>query len=102
MRFADVALTPVTYEEADDADCLHVSLTAVITPELRDRLFALKRGRGYFSVIRVGVNEAPEEMRLGRLLWSREGDLVRAGGQPGRPPVGRGTRRTAEWTCADA
>ena len=32
VRFADVALTPVTYEEADDADCLHVSLTAVITP----------------------------------------------------------------------
>ncbi len=77
VRFAGLNLRPYFYEEDTSDGVLLVRLKAIITPEEQDHIFAMAQSRAYHDVVRLGVSEIAESMRLGRTLWSRDGDRVR-------------------------
>lgn len=75
VKIGDLEFQPYAYEEEADEE-LTVHFRTVITSDEQDALFALAGGE-YVDVVREGVTERPESMRLGRCLWQREGDRIR-------------------------
>jgi hypothetical protein len=75
VRIGDLEVRPYAYKEDAEED-LTIYLRTVISPEQQDALFALEPS-DYLDVVRVGVNDRPEPMRLGRCLWQRDGEQIR-------------------------
>lgn len=85
VRLAGLTLVPETYEEQVDEDsgALIVTLrTTLVSPQLeqwRELVEArLNAEEPYYDVVRVGVEDRPVRMRLGRTFWSAAGDGVEA------------------------
>lgn len=76
LRFSGLDLEPYVYEE-DAEDGLIIRAKVRIGPAEQDRLFELKREGEFMSVERIGVSDEPLRMRLGRCLWSQDGDMIK-------------------------
>jgi len=74
---AGLRVVPYDYSEESSDGTLMVQMRAIIAHAEQDRLLELKRAGDYVEVIREGVNERPELMRLGRCLWSSDEDSIR-------------------------
>ena len=77
VSIAGLRVVPYDYSEESSDGTLMVQMRAIIAHAEQDRLLELKRAGDYVEVIREGVNERPELMRLGRCLWSSDEDSIR-------------------------
>lgn len=77
VTIADLRLEPYAYEEGTSDGALVIRLKALVTSADQDRVFELAQSHEYVDVVREGVNDQPESMRLGRCLWSVDGDSIR-------------------------
>ena len=77
VRIGDLTLHPYFYEEDSEDDKLLVRMKAIITTNEQDRLFAMKKPMpGVFLDVAL-PNGVTRSLRLGRLLWSRDGEQLR-------------------------
>jgi hypothetical protein len=76
LQLGDLMVAPYEYsEEFDDATgAMKIHARARLDSEQVKRLRSLPP---FFSVVRKGINDAPREMRFGRLLWSDHGEYIK-------------------------
>jgi hypothetical protein len=82
INFEGLALHPTRYAEHDEGDgAIAFTIEAPLAPDeteaLRELQVAGRDASGrYWPVTREGVEEEPRRMRLGRVLWQRDGDQI--------------------------
>jgi hypothetical protein len=77
LVLADFELEPYRYKEEISQDCLYVSALVKLTSDEFEKLVAIYFGDIYFPVIRRGINESPNEMRFGKIIWSRNEGAIK-------------------------
>ncbi len=77
VTIGDLTLQPYFYEESSEDGAVLVRMKAAITADEQDRLFAMRKPKpGQFLDV-VGPDGVTKSLRLGRLLWSRDGEQLR-------------------------
>ena len=76
LRFGGLSLNPYTYEE-DPEDGLMIRAKVRIRSAEQDELLRLKKEGEFVSVERIGISDEPVQMRLGRCLWSQDGEMIK-------------------------
>lgn len=71
LSIGGMDLSPYEYKESFTEDTLRIDARVRLTLAERDHLRALPQ---YFPVVRNGINDTPEEMRFGQLIWSKDLD----------------------------
>ncbi len=79
LEFQGLELRPTEYDEVEQDGVVAVTFRATLSQEETRTLWALRESRRdpalrYYPVIRHGVTDEPRQMRLGRILWERDGD----------------------------
>lgn len=81
-----IEVTPLTYEETpdDETEALVIVMRADLDPQSTVGLIRLHSEQApegatayYFDVVRHGIEDRPRTMRLGRVLWQRDGDTTK-------------------------
>ncbi len=78
VEFQGLSLRPTHYQEDEDDGVVAVTFSATLSEDEMQALWALREGRAdqerrYWPVVRRGVSDVPRTMRLGRILWQRNG-----------------------------
>lgn len=77
LRLKDFAVKPYFYEEEFKDDCLFVTAFVRLTSDEFDQLKTIYFGDIYFPVTRKGINDEPKEMRFGKIIWSKDEDIIK-------------------------
>jgi hypothetical protein len=72
-----VELVPISYEEIDSNDGIIIVTQVEINEELWTKFKKKRYEHNYFPVISPRISDSEIEMRFGKIVWSKNGDVIK-------------------------